>query len=783
MKSNEAMAPRILAGDVVRAAIQARTVEDAVAVQRMIETLVGAHYERSVGDKVKNDGLLAGGSASYDHKLIENVTNMQDALLERAAVEKFGAIEKVPYRTPREARDELFRGTDYKNIANGVAVDFYESDRPTSASKRITVVFRDHGCGMTPAGVPATIFALGGSHKDSIPWQQGAFGLGGAVSFRNARKIVLVTRRAPKMLGVGEKDQITVAVAEWISTEKGKSLTYLVTNPWNNPGDQAEPFAVPATAAPDFEPGTHLAFISYGVEGYHRARAGDEKSFPTVLDTRLFDPITPVRWRDHIHEKADTRYLRGLERRLLDAGVRSGEEEVPFNVSGKTYRLPVRFWLFSKPGEPGSRKNFVAHDHALLLTSNGQVHKHYTPQQFRYLTELNKLHDRILIVVQTGELPIQVRSDIFTADRSDAVRTEHWIRLEQTVMGFLDEWPELRDINNELIREAIKGGDERPTIRIAEQIRRALKVRGFSLSALGASGGGSFGSPRQRHPKPPPKLLVDPTMLEGPATAIAVAGTTKFITYVLNAVDEFVPRRGQLEIVTTHPEITSKDCTVGTLRRGRVRVSIAVPSGATLGTFEVKVSIRNWIKAAGGFGANLNWVTKLDVVEKRREPPPKGAGDKKGKGGPSEGGMVAVIWKSGSEVSSWEKMTVGEIQNTPADALAQEHSDYRELAALGGTLIPTILLNTEYPPLKDYISARAQELTGDGEQGVKDRFAVGTGVGLLLLDKSRNERMAAGERVSDELLADAQEAVARGVLSMMPMYDKLAREAFGEDSS
>jgi hypothetical protein len=85
--------------------------------------------------------------------------------------------------------------------------------------------------------------------------------------------------------------------------------------------------------------------------------------------------------------------------------------------------------------------------------------------------------------------------------------------------------------------------------------------------------------------------------------------------------------------------------------------------------------------------------------------------------------------------------------------------------------------------LKDYISARAQELTGKREQDVKDRYAVGTGVGLLLLDKSLKDRKAAGERVNDQWLADAQEAVARGVLSMMPAYDKLAREAFGDDSS
>jgi hypothetical protein len=34
------------------------------------------------------------------------------------------------------------------------------------------------------------------------------------------------------------------------------------------PGDTALPYAIPASDYPEFEPGTHLALISYGVEGF-----------------------------------------------------------------------------------------------------------------------------------------------------------------------------------------------------------------------------------------------------------------------------------------------------------------------------------------------------------------------------------------------------------------------------------------------------------------------------------------------------------------------------------
>jgi hypothetical protein len=302
--------------DIVAAALEARTLEDANRVQRMIAEAVGDEYQRPLGDKPNNGALIKGGGGSYDHKLIENATNMQDAVLERFALERFGSLPEVPYATPQEAALELLGGLNYPRQANHLTVTFHESDPPTKQTKKLTVVFRDHGCGMTAAQVPDTIFALGAAHKEGIPWLQGAFGLGGATTFRNAAAVVLVTRRAPKLLRQGDRGQIVVAVLQWRRRQKNDGAFYLVTSPWQRAGDQALPYTVPVTAFPDFEPGTHLALISYGVEGYHRARQGDEKSFDTVADTRLFAPVLPIRFSDQIHAKTDDRYLRGLSRKL-----------------------------------------------------------------------------------------------------------------------------------------------------------------------------------------------------------------------------------------------------------------------------------------------------------------------------------------------------------------------------------------------------------------------------------------------------------------------------------
>lgn len=761
---------------IIEKAIQARTLEQAEEVENLIEAEVGDRYQRPIGDRWNNFGVIAGGGGSYDHKIIENVTNMQDAVLERAAISEFGSYDKVPYVSPREAAENLLRDIN----GDEVVVEFYESDPPTRENRRITPVFRDRGCGMTADQIPSTIFALGSPHKENINWLQGAFGLGGETTYRNAEAVVLVTRRAPEFLRQQEDDRIAVAVVLWEEHGKGKGAYYLVTSPWNNPGDSADPFSVPANVFPEFEPGTHLALISYGVEGYHRARGGgDEKSFEAVLNTRIFEPLTPVQFSNKIIPGREQRRdnLKGLKKRLEDnpsQNRREGNDTLPFHIDGTTYHLPISFHVFSKRGEAGERRNFVAYDHALVFTSNGQTHYHWSPNSFRYKTKLNKLYDRIFVVVETDELPIKVRTDLFTADRAQLMRNHVAVQLEDAVCGFLNEWEELKNINSELIRKAIMSrGDSRSTINIARQISRALTMRGFSLGGRGRSSGG---------PNPPGgsaraiELFNDPTVLEGPAHVKAEDGKTKFITYTLNAIDDFLPRRGELSVKCSHPEIKEREITVGTLRGGRLRVSIAVPSEAETDIFEIEVSLIDWLKATGGIGEPLFCTTEFEIVPNgtlRRQ----GSGEQPGTGGGQEGNLVPLLWKSHEERDDWDKTTVGDVELVPAAYLAEAATEYAELSRLGDQDIPTLILNQHYYGLKRYLGARAPNLTDDGLRQARDRYAVGVGVGLCLLYKESEKGRLLGTPPPEEWLKASKEALARSTLSMMPAFDELAREA------
>ena len=144
----------------------------------------------------------------------------------------------------------------------------------------------------------------------------------------------------------------------------------------------------------DFEPGTYLALISYGVEGYHRARLGDERSFDTTVNTRLFQPDHARSVHQHDGASRPQRVPAGTSttawRTTLELHRLEGADKLPYHIDGVTYHLPVDFYVFSARGEAGERRNFVAYDHALAFTSNGQVHHHWTPQEFRYKTHLKE---------------------------------------------------------------------------------------------------------------------------------------------------------------------------------------------------------------------------------------------------------------------------------------------------------------------------------------------------------------------------------------------------------
>jgi hypothetical protein len=209
-------------------------------------------------------------------------------------------------------------------------------------------------------------------------------------------------------------------------------------------------------------------------------------------------------------------------------------------------------------------------------------------------------------------------------------------------------------------------------------------------------------------------------------------------------------------------------------------VLIAIPETTALGTFTITARLADWHKAGGGLGPDLEWTTKLEIVAEiegrnsgtgKRNTGSGTSGDKSVGGG----GNVALRWTDHEKRDNWTKMTVGEVEQIPAADLAEAVDEYKELASLGRIGIPTISLNQEYPPYKNYLESRSRDLADLDRP--RDQYALGVGLALLVINDSVQKAAKKGQLYADEFVSDAGRAAARGILAVMPQFDQMIKQA------
>lgn len=739
----------------VEHAISVRSLENALAVERAIIDLVGAEYRRPLGDIWNNFGLVS-QAGDFDHKVIEAVTNAQDAILEREAAKRFAGAE-VPYTSPREAAKDLL-ALDQAATRDRIHVDITSAGDEQLTQRKITIGVSDDGCGMTPAQMSTTVLQLGARHKSDSLYQQGAFGLGVKSTFRNAQAAVIITRRAPEMAGQRE-DRVAVAVVRWAEFGKGLGAHYLTTTDWADGGNPAaEPWSEPAGDI-DFPVGTRLTLVEYQVKGLHRARSGDPKAFQAVASTRLNEPVIAFRHTSYLVNKPEPRTVYGLAHQLqVDPPKQRGRDRMPFAIDGVTYQLPINWWVFPVDG-PRGRNSKVADGHVVSFTSSGQVHHHWDKNQFRAKTGLNKVHEGAYVVVETDALPITARTRLFTPDRAAMLPNDRAIQLEDSIAAFLKDHDELREINGQLQRAAVESAlGSRKTRAVAQRISQAFHAKGFNT-------GGGAGPGRQNPPvgggKPKKlKLLKEPTLLSGPRTVTVRPEDTRSITFWLNAQDSFLARGvGTFEVACDHPDLDTAKLPHSDLLNGRVRVNALIPETAKLGEFTLTATVPQWISGAGGLAGPLTHETTLIVTDEPRTPPstPTSSGGVQG-----SGAEVALLWRHNLPANE-----AGHLEHLAASALAND-PEYKDLAKLGEQPIPTIVLNENYTELKRYRESVRRKKGDAAVETAQGRYAAALGVGLLVMNADPTL-----ESLSDEQRSAIGRAQARTALSLLPDFDLL----------
>ena len=742
---------------ILEAASAVVTYKDAQAVNAMIAKAVGAEYRRPLGNTWNNFGMVS-QAGDFDHKVIEAVTNAQDAVIERAARERWGEAE-IPYTSPRAAASDLL-DLAARDTHKRIEVDIRDPGR----AKYVSLSVSDDGCGMTAAQMNETVLRLGSPHKSDSLHLQGAFGLGVKSTFRNAQAAVIISRRAPEM---GDADdEVSIAVVEWAEYgQKGLGAYYLTTTDWRDGQDlSARPWSASADGL-DFEAGTQLILVEYQVKGLHRAHSGDTRSFGTMADTRLHEPVIPFRYISQFNAKPEPRTVYGLSRSLGDkvddkaSKLRHGRDRLPFAIDGTTYQLPIDWWVFpAAKGASGGRDKSVNVGHVVSFTSSGQIHHHWDQPKFRAMSGFNKIPDRVYVVVETDELPIKTRTRLFTPDRAALLPNDDALRLEESLAGFLKEHDDLREINGELQREAVASAlGARKTRAVADLISQTFHARGFQTGAAAALGTGQTSRTPPSGKKKKVKLLKEPTELTGPKRLTVRPEETRTVTFYLDAKDSFAKRGGRLEVECDHPSISAQELAVGDLRDGRVRVNLLVPEDAVTGEFTLSAAVPEWTSASGGLGGPLSWETTLVVTT---DPPPPRSPQKPG-GATGAGATVALQWRDQAG------NVAGFIEEIEAQNLATDE-EYKDLASLGDQQITTIVLNEQYAELKRYMDVMRKRKGEDRVEMARGRYATAIGVGLLVLNADE-----AAKDLEPEQLAAAARAQARTALSLLPEFEIL----------
>ncbi|MXZ84856.1 MAG: hypothetical protein F4Z02_04275 [Acidimicrobiia bacterium] len=762
------------AREVYEAALAVESPEQLDALWEMAARF--APYTRPVGDRWGNRGLFTAAGGNFDHKLTELITNMIDSVLLRRAVEELGAGVIEPdqsaelFETPATAVGELFDPAASFSAGEQARVELRLAG-PDRKRER-TIIFHDLGIGMLPGDIANSLLRVGSSRKDGVLWLMGAFGRGGLTVLPNAHGWVVLTRSS-----LDPEAGVVLVIVRWerVGNRQTETALYQVVASWKEDGDSADPLVLPVSACPDFGSGTRLAVVGFRSEGIWASRLGDEKSLDTIVDTRLFEPPLPVYLTAPALEDRGDRVtqLRGLGRRLT-ANPRpdrvEGSEQLPFQYGERTFQLPVRFYLFAAGGDAGTRRRFVARNHALLLNSNGQVHAHWTPAEFRHRTDLNKLADRILVVLDTDPLPLELRTSLFTADRTDLLRNPHAVRLEEELVSFLNDWDELEEANNEMIKDSIRSSNRgRSTVQLSERIAKAAEARGWKAARI-------QDRKRRRRPPRPDALLDDPTELKGQDSKRLARGRTHGLSYSLNARDGFIPTRAQCRVITDHLDIDpEEDVTIGELRKGRIRVSVAVPADAELTSKSFTLRVEEWLTMQGGLHVPLEATTQIEIVDEDdggKPQPPKPPRDRR-KPAPAP---IATVWMSHESEEAWEANTPGDVERVPISTFAEVGDEYKDFAdAEGDGLL--IKLNEEFAPLKSYVSMRAQSIGDEGVARLKDRYALGLGVYMVVADERHRRLGESGEPPDEELVGASLQAAAQGVLAMLPEFDALIAEA------
>ncbi len=757
---------------VVELALNARTAADA---ERLEEALRAALPNARDWELDNNRGNWSSVASAADAGVLlcERTVNMFDALIEMLIARM--AQPECHWRSPAEAATELFGDRARATVAGDAVVRLLDSD---DSARTPTIAFRDRGIGLTPGEMPQTILTLNKSNKIRKLYLHGVFGKGGTTACQHSDATIIVTRKQPDLLEPGEDDRVSVAMITLGDAPDAKVDFFRYLAGVSRNGGPAV-FSVPAEEV-RFEPGTYVAHINYranpklGTQNWNQ-----EESVYFQAETILFKPALPYGLQDarsaRYNKRPEDRRKRpetvaGLARRLENVNVgpnykiRTRSRWTTIDVPGLG-EVRLRWWYFKGRDE---RRQYVAHGHAVIFTSNGQTHHSWDTTRLHTLVPgLRRVAQQLLVEVDCDSLDIRKRTRLFSTDRVQLRHTAEGKALEDQVAATLRDDHDLEDAERDLQSAALKSADSGLTENILQQLNRAInfKVPGISQEPTKPT------KPTTPTPVPPPMdLYAEPTTMEGPESIIVVAGGTANLRLTLNAHDGFVPDKGTMTFdahgVGLH--LTTR----GDLRKGRMLAGVTADGDLVPGRYSVDL-LCTWQRDTGEPGS-LAWTTKVEVV---RQLKPTGKTQPKTR----DRGSLAFVWSSTEEQPEWTADTAGEVMLLDPQVLAKKDPKLYGFLRNVKQKIPTIHLNKQfrdYAAYRDRVRPHLSDIQWDTRH---NRYLVAVGSAVAntwaweqkLSKKDEREDIEPPSAMTAEQQRRATAQAARATLLLLADIDKM----------
>ena len=429
---------------------------------------------RFYGDQPENWATVGNQQSRAEQALIEKAMNSIDTKLIAAAriaglpIQGDGAPQSV-----FEARDLLFgeQLKDIEKLSHSITI------AATGRRQRPSITIVDDGEGQIPSAMPKTILSLHKGNKNSIPFVQGKFNMGGSgvLEFCGVDHNVelVVSKRNPQLLQADSKEPIDT---HWSFTiirredpgplsPRASRFTYLAPGSADKEGNRSL-LTFGAPKLPIF-PSKNQPYVREAAWGTlfklyeYSIRAATNMMLEGGLMGRvrvlLPEPALPI----HFHECRDysghagsySTPMAGLIYTLEEDRKNPKRQNVEwfdkFDIDIDGEKFTGRIYLFRKQGKD-DRKNPAENyrkDEGVVFTYNGQCQAFYSKDFFRRkAVKQDYLWNSLLIFIDCSGISVRAHERLFMPNRENLRQGDLKFRLEKEIEEKLKHHQELEQI-------------------------------------------------------------------------------------------------------------------------------------------------------------------------------------------------------------------------------------------------------------------------------------------------------------------------------------------------